>query len=349
MKHRGAETAEEYLRAVEWPEMRRVKVPRVGVRECMLVCAGFEDRSVEALRRVRDAGVRGLEVAVIEYRPVYGQNRRREIVEICQAAGFRARFFTYDREDPGGAGERLARFGSQYQRMVVDVSGMSRLLIVQTLVALMAQAPVPVTVVYGEAESYRPTEDEFAGRQRTGSGIAAGYLSSGIFEIASTPELASVSMLGEAIRLVAFPSFDPAQLKNLLEELQPTYVELVGGKPPADVNRWRTGAIDVLNSAAVGQLRGAQEHTACTRDYRETLRVLLEIYQQRSMFDRLVVAPTGSKMQAVAVGVFRGALYDVQIVYPTPRRFTDPDGYTAGVRQLYELDLPMEDLTKVVG
>ena len=67
------------------------------------------------------------------------------------------------------------------------------------------------------------------------------------------------------------------------------------------------------------------------------------------MFDRLVVAPTGSKMQAVAVAMLRAALYDVQIVYPTPQTFTEPDRYTVGTRRLYELDLPIHRMEGIVG
>jgi hypothetical protein len=63
------------------------------------------------------------------------------------------------------------------------------------------------------------------------------------------------------------------------------------------------------------------------------------------MFDRIVVAPTGSKMQAVAVGLFRSVLYDVQIVYPTPQTFTAPDEHTIGIRQLYKVDLPIETMS----
>jgi hypothetical protein len=46
-------------------------------------------------------------------------------------------------------------------------------------------------------------------------------------------------MLSEAIRLVAFPSFDPAQLSNLIQELQPTYTEFIHGVPPAPKNKWQ--------------------------------------------------------------------------------------------------------------
>jgi hypothetical protein len=59
------------------------------------------------------------------------------------------------------------------------------------------------------------------------------------------------------------------------------------------------------------------------------------------MFDRIVVAPTGSKMQAVAVGLFRSVMYDVQIVYPTPQIFIAPHEHTIGIRQLYKVDLPL--------
>ena len=55
--------------------------------------------------------------------------------------------------------------------------------------------------------------------------------------------------------------------------------------------------------------------------------------------ERIVVAPTGSKMQTVAVGIFRAFLDDIQIVYPTPHLFPKPDKYTTGSRKMYRLDL----------
>ena len=219
----------------------------------------------------------------------------------------------------------------------------------KTLVALLTVTNVPVAIIYCEAATYPPSKIQFDKDRENGDSLISGYLSSGIFEIAATPELASVSMLGEAIRLLAFPSFDPSQLANLLQELQPTYVDLVHGLPPAVENQWRREAIRTLNSSILEPLRKKNDHEACTRDYRETLRILLEIYRKRSMFDRLVVAPTGSKMQAVAVALFRAVLYDVQVVYPTPQIFTEPDRYTVGTRQLYELDLPTREIRKILS
>lgn len=73
--------------------------------------------------------------------------------------------------------------------------------------------------------------------------------------------------------------------------------------------------------------------------YEETLEHLLRIYDKYNYLERIFIAPTGSKMQTVAVGIFRTFMNDVQIVYPTPRRFPSPKRYTEGIKNIYSLDL----------
>jgi hypothetical protein len=336
--------ADERLANVQWPDLQQIKVPHIGSDDCLLVCGGFEERAIETLHRTCASGRSGFALGLVTYRPMYPQNRTDELRQIGRDAHLQITEFVYDRENPAGIGEELKPFTQDFAHVFVDISGMSRLLIVQTLVALLAGSHNPaVTIIYGEAKEYPPTKAQFAqDRQRINSELVLSYISSGIFEVASTPELASVSMLGEAIRLVAFPSFDPAQLSNLIQELQPTYTELIHGVPPAPKNKWRAKAIDELNRPTLNALQHRADHMASTRDYRETLRILIKVYGERSMFDRIVVAPTGSKMQAVAVGLFRSVMYDVQIVYPTPQIFIAPHEHTIGIRQLYKVDLPTE-------
>ena len=341
-------TAADRLEAIVWPQSLEIDVLDIQTGDCMLVCAGFEDRSIEVLRRVSKCEIGDVWLGVVNYKPAYRENKLDEIRKLGRGAELKTKEFLYDRENPALVGEELAHFASESNRVVVDISGMSRLLIVQTLVALLSVTSAHVTIIYCEAEEYPPSEDRFRDEQGR-SGVTPSYLSSGIFEIAATPELASISMLGEAIRLIAFPSFDPAQLTNLIQELQPTYVDLIHGLPPAEKNRWRTEAVRTLNSPLFTSLRRKSDHEASTLDYRETLKILVEKYQERSMFDRLVVAPTGSKMQAVAVALFRAVLYDVQVVYPTPQIFPEPDRYTVGARRLYELELPIQEIRQILS
>lgn len=337
---------DERLTKLDWPEIQVIESLSVEPDDCLLVCGGFEDRAVETLHRICEAGRIGFSIGIIEYRPNYPQNRTEKLREISRNAALSITDFVYDREYPSGMGEKLQGFVQNCSRVFVDISGMSRLLIVQILVALIRGQKRNVSLIYGEAKEYLPSKDQFEQFEQNGRNddakLTPSYLSSGIFEIAATPELSSVSMLGEAIRLVAFPSFDPSQLANLIQELQPTYTELIHGIPPIQENQWRTKAISTLNHQTLTELHGRKDHEASTLDYRETLRKLLQIYAERSMFDRLVISPTGSKMQAVAVGLFRSALHDVQIVYPTPQVFTTPEKYTVGLRQLYMVDLPTE-------
>lgn len=340
---------DERLASLNWPELQKVEVPSIGKNDFLLVCAGFEDRAVETVRRYCERRETSFSFGLISYLPEQPHNKTEELRAIAREAGLNVTEFVYDRENPPDMREKIQNSSQAFDRVFIDISGMSRLLIVQALVALIGSVSQSVSILYGEAKKYLPSKDEFDQDNQDGNPAPTpSYLSSGIFEIAATPELSSVSMLGEAIRLIAFPSFDPSQLTNLIQELQPTYAEFIHGVPPDPNNKWRTQAIRLLNGRTLKELQGKEEHEASTLDYRETLKILLRVYAQRSMFDRLVVAPTGSKMQAVAVGLLRAVLHDVQIVYPTPQVFTEPGNYTLGLRQLYQLDLPTDSILEAI-
>ena len=342
---------DELVRQIEWPELRVTQTTTAGADDCILVCGGFEDRAIEALERFCSRSTAKCWIGLINYLPDLPQNKVnvKKMRSMAREAGLPVKEFVYDRENPSGSGEKLAEFVRRFASVFVDISGMSRLLIVQALVALLRGRPERVSVIYAMAEQYPPSREQVLGdQQQTAANMVHSYLSSGTLEIAATPELGSVSMQGETIRLIAFPSFDPAQLTNVIRALQPTYAEFIHGIPPRIEDQWRREAIADLNREVFKELATARQHEVSTLDYRETLNTLLDIYAGRSMYDRLVIAPTGSKMQAVAVALFRAVLHDVQIVYPTPQIFAEPDDYTVRVRQLYQLDLPAKVIADAI-
>ena len=331
---------DERLGRKSWPPSRVVATPAVSRRACLIVCAGFEERTTGVLQALADSGSEGLRVIVMKYLPHNVQNRIDEVRELCRIGKMNVTELEYDRERPSGAARAVLANLRGADETVVDVSGMSRLLIVQLLTALLQEVACTVRVLYSEAMKYLPTEDTYrASSADAHDGVMLSYLSTGVVEVAATPELSSTAMAGEAIRLVAFPSFDPAQMANLVQELQPTYTDVIHGVPPREGNRWRTNAIRELNCAVLETLAQVRDHYVSTMDYRETLRLLTRIYDERNVFDRIVIAPTGSKMQAVAVGLLRTALQDVQIVYPVPQTFAAAEEYTVGVRRLHEIDI----------
>ncbi len=338
------ERVDEKLRHMRLPDLQQA-VGELGNGDCLVFCAGFEARSLAVLERAISRQKRSsFDVVRIDYLPEYKQNKSDVAASLCTKAGLNVTKMSYNREAPAGFGPELAQAISSKNRIWIDISGMSRLLIVQLLVALAQRNDGlrNVTVCYTEAERYPPSKDEFdeecTRAARADSSIDS-FISTGVFEVAVTPELSSVAMQGEAIRLIAFPSFNRKQLHALLSEIQPTFVNLIEGTPPRPENAWRPLAIRKCNDRAIRSIANLSEIALSTLDYRQTFNFLLDLYNERSAFDRLVVAPTGSKMQAVAVGLFRAFMHDVQIVYPTPEEFPKPERHTEGVKAIYQLSL----------
>ena len=325
------------------PILQRVEAVEVEADDILIGCAGFEDRAAEVILKRLSSNVR--RAVVVDYRPAILSNRLEEVTSQCQKRGIPHQVLRYDRQDPAGFGEVLTTACRGCTgRILVDVSGMSRLLIVQSLVALadVRELSSRVTVLYCEAAEYPPSrtavESAYLNESPIGFQInPTVMLSSGVFDVIAVPELSSVALGGQPIRLIAFPSFNTDQLTALVSEIQSSAVTLVHGVPPHESNSWRTSAIRRIN--CVDDLQPKQELYCDTLNYLDTLTRLLELYAEFGGFQRLIVSPTGSKMQAVAVGLFRALVRDVQIVYPTPRAFVLPKAYTRGVKQLFSLCL----------
>jgi hypothetical protein len=331
------------LRALSKPSLEALTSFRPAGDYCLVVCAGFEDRALAFLEEATRAQVRKGHVVIVNYIPVLPENKLAETRRKCEDAGLSYEVVDYDREDVSGFGDLMcSKLHPCLGRLYLDVSGMSRLLIVQILVALGSRpgALEKCSVLYAEATDYPPSEEEFEAEMKRldiDPLRTVMLLSSGVFDIQVVPELASTSYDGQQTRLVAFPSFNTDQLIALGNELQPSRYSIIHGVPPDPRRRWRTEAISRLNH--LERLQREEAYHTSTLDYRETLDRLLEIYSRHGAGQRILVAPTGSKMQSVAVGLFRAFVKDVQVVYPTARDFTSRTNYTVGVRMLYHLPL----------
>lgn len=340
---------DEKLTALPKPTLERVDRFSLGTKDCLIVCAGFEDRALSVLKNAV-AGSSDFTVVIIDYLPFIPENRTKEIRTLCKQSGLTTIEVIYDRQCPAGFGDLLLESVSGCGRRVfLDISGMSRLLIVQAIVAMGRRDAgfKECVIAYSEAKTYPPSQNE-AEAAIAKSVLAPTYsvlfLSSGVFEVTVIPELSSTVFPMGPTRLIAFPSLDAYQLTALRAELQPSRFTFIHGNPPSPENAWRPDAIRRMN-----RLDGIphEAQSASTLDYRETLDGLLRLYGMHSERERLLISPTGSKMQAVAVGLFRSFIDDVQIVYPTPKEFRSPTNYTKDVRQLYSL--PLSEFASVIA
>lgn len=332
------ERMEQRLRLVKPPPLIVVDAPELTPDDVLVVCAGFEERALGTLRLAARIGASGFKVVGVHYKPAVSENRESEMAALCTKCSAELHIVTYDRENPEGAGLRvMAAAATAHGSIVIDISGMSRLLIVQILHELSLHRGFEhVKVIYCEPDSYSPSSEQVNESLATADFETLMFISAGVFGVTVVPELSTVSMLGQPIHVVAFPSFNPRQLFAIHADMQGADYTLIHGSSPRQEHEWRTDAIKQLNTVP---LPSVEDVVTSTLDYRETLEYLVKVYEDRSTTRRLVIAPTGSKMQAVAVGLFRAFMHDVQIVYPTPRTFTEPESYSQGCRTLYAVGL----------
>lgn len=331
------------LHKLNKPELEIFHDVVVGCDDFLVMCAGFEDRSLETLKRIVSNGCVGFNVLLIDYLPELKENKTAEILDLCEKVKTRVYELVYDRENPEGIGDKIVDILKAHSgKIFIDISAMSRLLIVQALVAV-GKSEIgffDINILYSEAEEYPPDEEEVKLKlENSATRSTTIFLSSGVFEVTILPELSSVAMQGQPIRLIAFPSFNEDQLAALRSEIQPSFHNLIHGIPPDKKNAWRLDVIKRLNQIDDINITLRTEKELSTLDYRATLDYLLEVYDDRGVTDRIMISPIGSKMQAVAVGIFRTFMDDVQIVYPTPHEFVSPKSYTVGVKDTYLLPL----------
>lgn len=151
------------LLAANWPDLRLADRINFQPDDVLLVCGGFEDRVMSTLNIAFNSNVSDITVLDFEYAPAVESNHFPEIRDLCNKAGWNHIRIEYDRCNPSGITSRvLENLPSDAKRLYIDISGMSRLLIVQLIVGLLElDATTPsISILYTEAISYPPTESE---------------------------------------------------------------------------------------------------------------------------------------------------------------------------------------------
>ena len=342
---------DEKLCALSWPAIKTTLNNYPGEGDIVVLCGGFEERAQAYLQHLGKSRATDYCVKIFDYLPYYPQNRTASLQTLALKKVVDVKTLIYDRSKPSGVADSFLSTLNCEANVFLDISAMSRLLIIQLITGLIRDLNVRrLNIVYAESETYPPTQEEADKRLSESNNVTldGGFLSKGVLEVAAAPELSSIAMPSEAVRLVVFPSLDPVQLSSVVDELQPSYIHLLHGMPPRSELAWRHDIIRTMNLQTCSESKHDSEVSVSTLDYRETIDALLEIYQQHSIFDRIVVSPMGSKMQSLGVGLVRAVLPDIQIVYPTPHQFTTPDRYTMGLRNLYSLEVPLEELRSLL-
>lgn len=330
--------------------------------DVMIHAPGFEDRTMAVVDSVLpSAGARAI---LLDYRPFNATNRLRDVRGALSVQGIEIEdddILTYDRFEPGDFEQRLRdRLSVHATRYaVVDISTMSKLAIMLVL-NVCCSLDLSVRVVYSEAQTYCPSREDFE-RARKENKVHQPTLQvfTGVHGVVRVDSLASVAMQGHPTAALVFMSFNDVLTQVLLNTVYPSRLFLINGRPPK--HGWREEATawihdqvcreweednPVEESAKNGGI-SIPKRAVSTLDYRQTVLLLLQLYWQLSANHRVLLAPAGSKMQAVGCYLVKALHPDIHIEYPSPEGFSREYGSGVGNRWLLDLGNLSERLATI--
>ena len=309
---------------------------------------GFEDRTLaicDVLKPSHDSAA-----ILLDYKPRSSSNRMNEVRDGLADIGLPSTsqfLLTYDRFDPGDFETRLEgklrALGAE--RVVLDISTMSKLGIMLTL-WVIKRIGISVSVLYAEADFYGPSQAEFnAAKEINNVHQPSLQIFTGIHGVVRVDSLASVAMQGQPTAALVFMSFNDALTQSLLNTVYPTRLFLINGKPP--VHLWREKATAWIHDHVRREWRddnplhssgsGLPARSVSTLDYRETVVLLMQLYWELSANYRILLAPAGSKLQAVGCCFIKALHPDIHIEYPSPQGFLKV--YSEGIGRVWYLDI----------
>ena len=318
---------------------------RASKKRMLLLAEGFEERSISFISKCN--GVFFDIIVICKYMP------EKESKYLALKNIIKDRFgnavikeLIFYRYNPFEFENELSMLFSDMNlldEIIIDVSVMSKYMIMQIMSSL-ASFNNTLVIVYTEPMSYAPSEIEFNDNVLKGGQDAAALLPSyGVHDIIRTPLLTSLVMQKSPIVLIAFLSFNEQLIRALLSELNPVHLLLINGVPPE--LSWRESAMAKIHNKIINEYISDNNfdesslpiRKTSTLYYLETFNMLVDIYKKYCLTNRIVISPTGSKMQAVASSLIKICCQDIHIEYPTPESYFVSGYSSSNIKTIHQV------------
>lgn len=303
-----------------------------GKNRLLIMAEGFEPRTFSFLNNVND--IRFNDTIICRYSPVeiepdgeklhdilIGFDLKEDNIHVIPFCRFQPMTFESELRD------FFLRNINNYDEVVIDISVMSKLLIM-VIIWLLREYPNSIKIIYSEPDDYYPTRENYkALREEFGENIheLTALPSFGVHDVVRTPELTSVVMQQNPNILIAFTSFNELLLRALMSSISPMHFYLISCVPPR--LGWREEATQQLHEKLIEDFpndnpKGCSKNRLQRRSsalyYTETFQVLADLYVKHCYDYRIILAPTGSKMQTLGAALIKCCCPDIHIEYPTP-------------------------------
>lgn len=314
----------------------------VGTCEVLVLAAGFEARARRVLELAKGRVPKRV-VAVCYPQGNISQND--DTLEYMTTAlgdsGAEVAQVTLDAARPDAYCDQLRRVLRNWRpdavgEVWVDISALPMQGICATLATVREVMPgVVCRVLYTEAAEYYPTA-----QQVTGGGGAEGTLTALSKEMSTNliPKRFGGASSDVLTCLIVFAGYEAHRSFGVVDELNPSKLVLVYGRPVRDDLEWRLAWSRKIHDE-LKKARPTAEEVVSTLDPTESLALLSRYYDYLFADHNLAVSPICSKMQCVGCYLFWERFRDVQLVFPLPITYL-PKEFSSEYGQTFLFELP---------
>jgi hypothetical protein len=294
----------------------------------LIVAAGFEMRARRVLEILDATLLR--RVILIRYEPALKENeenfdrmmsrlaRMDAVVEVVPIDPRRPDEFLH------GLRMVLLRWRPDaFGEVWLDISALPMQGICASLGAVREVLPsLEVRVMYTEAAKYFPTKAEASAAEGMPLSAMSQEMSTNLI-----PKHFGGSSTAVSTCLIVFAGYEKHRSFGVVDELNPSKLVLIFGRPGNEQLAWRLPWSEKLHEELVGRCPTATE-VVSTLDPLQSITLLNSYYSFLFADHNIAVAPICSKMQCVASYLFWERYRDVQLVFPLPvtylpRRFSE--------------------------
>lgn len=308
---------------------------------------GFEPRSLGWVNKQKGQGTLFSSSVIVKYIKPKGKNLEKELqLFLSKLCSTKPKVVSYNVQSPHNIENELKKTLKPYfediEEIVVDISAMTKLLILVCL-SVLSSFPGTLRLVYSEPDDYPPTKNEYE-ESKKDMKMFAKFPRQGVESIIRMKCLSSIRMQGQPVAMVAFTAFNEQLVRHVLGTISPHRLLFINGRPPRKDYKWREKATQEIHSSLINEYsldnpkkNGLLERLTSTFHYEETVQCIHEIYKKYGLYERIICAATGSKMQTVGLFFSKIIHPEIHIEYPTPDSYY-VKGLHNGVRNVYELE-----------
>jgi hypothetical protein len=195
-------------------------------------------------------------------------------------------------------------------------------------------------VIYAEAAVYYPTREEYEQDPDRWCRDDTIGLEKGVGYIHTSEQYPGyhIDQLPDCV--IVFPSFRPDRSRAVISSVDPSLlvspdenVLWMIGKPHLQEDNWRMEAMRAINELTAATI----QYEVSTFDYKDTLRALETIHDDRGESARFTLSPTGSKMQALGCALTCYLHPDIRVIFSSPEKF-NASHYSDGCKATHYID-----------